>query len=267
MRRQSPSPRGILQLSCLISLVAAATAKPAGAGFIFTSLDLENSVFDSTGAGEGDADNITTATNPLNQTSIAQVGMNIIESTYAFQWNEGLGTADFNTDVSHAMRSAEIDTVTRIQIFIEPTEPLRVLIDGEIDYAHTPGDDSSLFFAMSIRNFDTFEYAFQERRQGGNLLLLPSSGTFAINGDAILNPGTLYRLQVVLDNDNISEPNPGILDANGFANFSIRPIPEPTAIALLALPTTILIRRRKRRAQSAQQQRTAQPPNFDFFKF
>lgn len=258
MDRRSHNVVTLLRLACLSLVVAITNAQPLRAGFVFTSLDLRNTITDTSGGpGVVDTDRITTATNPFNQTSIAQVGMNIVESTYAFQWNEGLGTADFDTNISHAMRSREIRTVTSLEFFLRPTEDLHVTVEGSIDYAHTPGDDTSLFFGMSVRDFATQDDVFREIRQGGNAILLPSAGTLAINGEAILNSGTLYRLRAVFDNNNWPEPNPGNLDASGFANFSIRPIPEPTAIALLTLPAALLIPRRQRRARSAQRPRSA----------
>ena len=233
-------------MSILLLLFVANTLR---AGFVATSLDLTDSVTDtSAGSAVVDFDSITTISNPLDQDSLAQVGMNIVESTYAFQWNETAGTGEFNTDLSHAIRSLSISTVTRVQVFIEPTEDLRVTVAGSLTYAHTPSRGFRVVFGMAIRDFSTSDDVFFERREGGNGLNDPASGTLAFMGEAILQAGTLYRLQAVLDNTNTGEPNIGDLDATGYADFHVAPlIPEPASALLLIIGITASGTQRRRR--------------------
>ncbi|MCB9853429.1 MAG: hypothetical protein H6819_10070 [Phycisphaerales bacterium] len=228
-------------------LLSLASSQSLRAGFVFHSLDLANSVHDYTGATDLDSDFITTATNPLNQTSLAQIGANIVESTYAFQWDGTLGTGTFATSLSHTIRSPDVETVTRVQIFIEPTEDLRVFVDGALTYNHTPNQEVGILYGMSVRNFTTSVEILQEVREGGNFYNDPSSGTFTISNETILQAGMLYRLQAVLDNLNAEHVNSGNLDATGHANFRIEPlVPEPHTAVLLAFAAVALIPRYRR---------------------
>lgn len=224
-------------------LLAIASVPTARAGFVVSSLQLEDGVLTD---DDIQSNRIDTISNPLNQDSIAQVGMNIVESTYAFQWDESLGTGDFNTSMTHAIRSLDVRTVTRVQIFLEPDEDLSVTMHGSLTYAHTPNRDFGVLYGMSIYDFDMSTDVFQETHRGGNSYVEPSSGTFTIDDEAILHAGRLYRLHAVLDNLNNGEPNVGNLDASGYANFHIEPlVPEPACGLMLLLGVPWVGRSRK----------------------
>ncbi|HPF37577.1 MAG TPA: PEP-CTERM sorting domain-containing protein [Phycisphaerae bacterium] len=229
----------------IIGLIALSAPQVVSAGFVVSMLQIDDGV--STHS-EIDFETVSIVSNPLNHDSLAQIGMNIVESTYAFQWNETAGTGEFDTDLSHAIRSLNVSTVTRVQVFIEPTEDLRATIEGSISYSHTTNQEIGVLFGMAIRDFGTSRDAFHERLEGGVLYNEPSTGTLDVGGEAILYAGALYRLQLVLDCTNIAESNVGNLDASGFANFRLEPlVPEPTTALLLALAAASIGARRRRR--------------------
>ncbi len=228
-------------------LVVVNAAATGNAGITIGSQDLFNLVRDSSGPSSiQDSDSITSISNPLLQSSTAQLGNNIASSTYDYNWIEDIGVGDFKSIVSQQMlESVRVSTATRQQIFIETDVDLIVTFDGSIDYSHTPGDETQFLFGMSVRDVLTTEVFFTQSFEGGNADLLPASGTLAVSGETIIPAGGLYRLQVALSADNFDEDSAGIYDANGFANISIRPVPEP-ASALLLLPTVALLRYRRR---------------------
>ncbi len=232
----------------VLSLLASSIS--ANAGFDISMWSLRNTVRDSSGPSSvQDTDRITDINNPLDQSSSAQVGDNIAASSYDFSWLEEAGIGDFHTTFDHEMRfTSDISTDTVIQIVVAPTSALMVTVAGQVDYAHTPGDFSEFNFGMSVRDLGTQAFLFQQSREGGNGDFLPAVGTFNINGTAILQPGNIYRLQTVLGGDNILIDDPvGIYDAEGFANFTIRPVPEPVALVPTLIGACWTFRRRERR--------------------
>ena len=234
----------------------------AEAGFSVTSLDLRSSVRSSViGESLTDAETIDQISNPLLNTTMGQIGDNVASSSYDFSWVEEIGIGDFNTTFTHTMRnSPSIRTVTNVTFFIENDVDLMVSLTGSVDYSHTSGDETQFLFGASIRDLDTSVLLFSEGMEGGNADLLPASGTLSFDGSVVLPAGGRYRFLAVLDADDLAEPNPSIYDANGFANISIRPVPEPHTALLLLFGTAAAVYRRPRRALACDQ-RAPSPPN------
>ncbi len=228
-------------------LVLFGSAFDANAGFELTSWSLRNTIRDSSGpSSTQQTDRTTEIINPLQTSSMAVIENNIASSTYDFSWLEDVGIGDFNLAVSHQMRnSPSINTVTNVRFFIETNTDLMVSLNGALDYSHTSGDETQFLFGASITDIATLEHIYLADLEGGNADLLPASGTLSFDGSVMLPAGGLYRFLAVLDADNFDEDSAGIYDANGFANISIRPVPEP-ASALLLLPTLALLRHRRR---------------------
>ncbi len=235
----------VVVIACLLSLPLASSR--AEAGFSVTSLDLRSSVRSSViGESLTDAETIDQISNPLLNTTMGQIGNNVASSSYDFSWIEEIGIGDFNTTFSHAMRnSPSIRTVTSITLIIETAAELRVSYSGLLDYSHTPGDETQFLFGTSILDVDTSSLFFSQTMEGGNADLLPASGQLELNAEVTLPADRTFFFSLTLDADDLAEPNPGIYDANGFANISIRPVPEPTT-ALVMLPVFILLRRARR---------------------
>ncbi len=191
-----------------------------------------------------DSDDILTVTNPLLYAAHTQVGLNGTMVDYDYSWLTDMAFGDFNTSFTHAIRSFRVATVSTGQIFIIPGEDIRVTVNGSLNYWHTPGDEGAINYFATVRDMSTNADVFNEHRQGGNLYLLPSSGTLTIQAEAELSAGIPYRLRYGLQTDNTGDlPPTGIADASGFVNFHIEPlIPEPATLALL-LPAMLLIRR------------------------
>ncbi len=234
----------VVVIACLLSFCS---IQETQAGFTVISQDLFNLVAVPGPAGSDDFERLTDILNPLQTTSTAQVGENIASSTYDFSWLEDIGIGDFNTTFSHQMRNSPgIRTVTDLAFFIETDVDLVVTLNGSLDYSHTPGDETQFLFGASIRDLDTSALLFSEGMEGGNADLLPASGTLSFDGTVVLPAGGLYRFLAVLDADDLAEPNPGIYDANGFANISIRPVPEPQALLFVLFGASATILRRPR---------------------
>ena len=242
--------RARLQIAVIIAGLALfqIETEHAEAGFSVTSLDLRSSVRSSViGESLTDAETIDQISNPLLNTTLGQIGDNIARTTFDFSWLEDVGIGDFNTTFSHAMRSSpSIRTVSSIKLIIETDAELRVSYSGLLDYSHTPGDETQFLFGTSILDVDTSSLFFSQGMEGGNADLLPASGQLELNAEVILPADRTYFFSLTLDADDLAEPNPGIYDANGFANISIRPVPEPQALLLVLFGASAAILRRPR---------------------
>ncbi len=239
--------RGGRMLVCVVALIVARPSSVVVAVEV-TSWDLRTGVQDFSGqTSVSDLRRINVVSNPPITTSVASVGLNSATTDYDYSWLLDMAFGDFNTSFVHAIRSVKIRTVSTGQIFIIPGEDIRVTVNGSLNYWHTPGDEGAINYFATVRDMSTNADVFNEHRQGGNLYLLPSSGTLTIQAEAELSAGIPYRLRYGLQTDNTGDlPPTGIADASGFVNFHIEPlIPEPATLALL-LPAMLLIRRPRR---------------------
>lgn len=236
-------------------------AVSAFAGFTVDSLSLRNTIRDSSGPSSiQETDRITDIVNPLQRSSAAQLGNNIASSSYDFSWIEDIGIGDFNTTFSHAMRnSLGIRTVTNVRFFIETDIDLMVSLAGSLDYSHTPGDETQFLFGASVRDIDSSNLLYSVGIEGGNADFLPASGILSFADTVFIPAGRTYQLLAVLDADDLAETNPGIYDANGFVNISIRPVPEPHTALLLLFGTAAAVYRRPRRALACDQRAPSLP--------
>ncbi len=222
---------------------------PAVAGYNVDSLLLLNLVQDSSGPSiVQDADRITDILNPLQLNSTAQLADNIAASSYDYSWLEDAGIGDFHTTFDHEMRfTSDVRTVTRVELVIETTADVMVAFEGSLAYSHTPGDFTDIGIGYSVVELSQFDVLLNEALEGGNGDFLPASGTLDLTGDVILPAGFTYRLSATVDNFNILIDDPvGIYDAEGFANFTIRPVPEPHVAWLFIVSAAIAVVRRRR---------------------
>lgn len=241
-------------MKCIAFIISTLTmcAAPSSlfAGFDVTAWNLSTGLADySSSPPPTNTDEVLSLSNPLIHTSHAQIGASFTTAQYDYGWLRDIATGHFNTNLTHAIRAPKIRSVSDGRIFILPSEDIRVTVTGQLSYFHTPGDEFSIDFAGTLRNMDTNLDVFNEHRKGGNLYLLPSTGTLTFSNEAILSAGTLYRLRYALDTGNTGDLLPtGTLDATGYVNFAIEPVvPEPATALLLLLLTTSPIARRRRR--------------------
>lgn len=239
-------------LMLMILVVATANANASAGEVQVLSWHLTAALSDDSGnLPVIDGVDISDLSNPLDSSSVARIGDNIASAAYDHSWIVALAFGDFNTSFTHNIRSPKVRTVTTSAIFITATEPVRVMIDGRLDYSHTPGDLDSLNFFASVRDESTSTNLFSDQTMTGALFFDPSNGTVLIHGEVILEPGTTYRLRYGLDSSNTADHLPtGTLNATGFVNFSIRPVPEPASALLLCVVSVMLqsIRRDRRRS-------------------
>ncbi len=218
----------------------------ASAGFDVTFWHLSTATSDLGDSSPADSEDVFAITNPLTQLVQTQIGPSFTSAYYDHSWLPDLAVGTFNTDITHGIASPDIINVTRTQIFFLADEPIRVTINGSLTYSHTPGDDTGIRFGASVRDTTTNDDLSSQTEQGGNLYLLPSAGTLNIAGEAILDAGVIYRLQFVIDSSNTGDlPPTGTLDASGYLNFAITPVPEPATAMLLLAAAPILLRRRR----------------------
>lgn len=216
------------------------------AGFDVTSWQLLRSVVvDNQGS---DVEIIGTVSNPFQSNVTAQIGLDNLAANYDFIWDESPAIGDFNTSLTHEIRSPGVRIQNATNIYILPTEPVAVTIEGRLDYAHTPGDQLQLKFLANILNLTTIENEFTGGAFTGEGFSGPSSDTVFIDAEIILQPGMSYRLSHLLESSNQTPiPANGIFDATGFVNYSIRPVPEPATACLTALLTLPFVFRKSRR--------------------
>lgn len=233
-----------------LALVILTASSTAWGAFVVDLWDLETSVSERIDDNTiNDSESITLITNPLFETIHAQVNDNSFsQASFDYVWSPSLATGEFNTTITHAILAPESRAVTDSKIFIIPAEDIVVTISASLTYSHTPGDLSSINFFASIRDESApLPQLLNEHRRGGNLYFLPSSGTLTIDEEIILSAGTTYRLRNGLDSSNTADSLPtGTIDATGFVNFSIRPVPEPTTALLLTFAAASIVLQRHR---------------------
>ncbi|MCB9855030.1 MAG: PEP-CTERM sorting domain-containing protein [Phycisphaerales bacterium] len=234
-----------IKASVLLAAIFLASATQVRAGFQVLNWELSTFLIESAGnTSQDDGEYITTLSNPLQETRTAQIGDNLVSAAYDHSWIEDLAWGDFNMSFDHQIRTPEVRTISISAIYIIPSSPVSVSFDGQLDYSHTPGDLDSLNFFASVRDESTLAYAVRFQTRTGELYFQPPSGSIPIHGEAILAPGVTYRLRYGLDSDNLSDSLPtGTLDASGYVNFSIRPVPEPASLLLIASGAIAALRR------------------------
>jgi hypothetical protein len=243
-----------IRSTILLFAIACAVAAPVQAGFQVLDWHLTAALSDHSGdLPIIDGVDITQVSNPLNTTSLAQIGTNFATATYDHSWIESLAWGDFNTSFTHQIRTPEVKTVADSRIVFTPTEPVHVTLDGQTTYSHTPGDLDSISFGFEIQDADTLEDFVLETRRGGNLYFQPASATINLHAETVLPADRTYQFQLGLQSDNISDNLPtGILDASGYVNFSIRPVPEPGVVLLIG-PMVLVFARGLRCRSSGRQ--------------
>ncbi|MBK8266780.1 MAG: PEP-CTERM sorting domain-containing protein [Planctomycetes bacterium] len=162
--------------------------------------------------------------------------------------DEAFGT--FGSNFTHVTRTVRVRQISTVAINIIPTEDIRITFDASVTYAHTPGDETVVTFGGGVANLTQGFPVFVENFNAGNAYSEPASDVLTIQGEAILLAGNTYRLGYTLDTDNgadFTHPPTGILDATGWANFTIAPVPEPSTVFLIAAALPLLRRRRAQR--------------------
>jgi len=227
--------------------VALIHVESSKAAFQVINWDLATGVQDLSFPGSADGEFRTVVMNPYQETIQGQIGSNQSISQFSYSWVRDLAQGTFDTSITHTIRSPRIRSISGGEITIVPDEDILVSVNGSMIYAHTPGDDFALLFGFGIRDVTANQWLYQEVRRGGNLFLLPSAGVLDIQRQDILMAGRTYRLDYVLDDNNTSDSLPtGILDAEGFVNVAVQPVPSPSSLSVAILGLPLLLRRTRR---------------------
>ena len=237
----------VLQNFCFFCLALAflAWSGTVHAGFEVAAWDLLTFTQDrSADIPETDSERLTMLQNPLNHVSDTMIDPNTARTSYDFSWLMDYGT--FDMDIEHHLETFRVRTVSDGHLLIEPDTDLRMTIDASLTYSSVPGDQAFVRLKMFVIDETTQARLFDESERGGNAAFEPASGTLAFAGDFTLPAGTTYRIDYLVDADNLSEPAPdGPIDTNGFIHFELSPVPEPSSAALVLLGTVLASRRRR----------------------
>jgi len=238
----------------LLLLLSLALPSSALAGFQVLSWDLTTGVQDFSDGADQDVDRHLTVTNPWQFTSLSSLddgGISISQAAYDYHWTSDLSEGQFNTDLTQALRSDEATSIAYAFVFIRPDTDVRITLDAFLTYGHTPGDETDITFGAGVVNMAESSVVFTHSFQGGNGLLLPAAGEFAIHDEAILEAGITYRVRYTVDARNtfdLNSPPTGICDTAGWVRYQITPVPAPGTLSLLGPVLGSLMLRRPRRS-------------------
>ncbi|HWL94107.1 MAG TPA: hypothetical protein VNT79_11290 [Phycisphaerae bacterium] len=252
MNRFSPRVSNIqvVMVTFGVCLIVLMPMRQSEAAFDVSMWNLSTRLSQQTDAGQiSDSVDIFELSNPLSQTARAELTNSFNESQFAYHWLTEEATGQFHTAVTHGHRDPEMRTVSDGRMHILADEPLHVLLSGSLTYAHIPGDIVGINFNARLRNLDSGQDVFLDLHRGGNLYFEPSSGILTMSNSAILDPGIPYELRYVVDSSNTGDLLPtGPVDASGWVEWSIQPVPETSTLFML-LAALILCPRHARARQ------------------
>ena len=235
------------KLSCVAALVLVAAAPLAHADFIIPQWRVGVTVHDSS-SGQSASSTFATVQNPFQDSHSVSVGISTAESAYDFAWS-----ADFGSFLIEGAHEAEdVDDLTLFSqssgfIWVAPSIDLSLEIAAAYSYYLPPG---MMLARLEIAAFDvdTSENLFYAREQDNSFDGYPVSGTFTIDGNATLPAGHTIVLHYEMIIQSFSGQTGLLGTGTGSVSFTLQPVPEPSALALLAPLVLIVPRRRHRRS-------------------
>ncbi len=153
--------------------------------------------------------------------------------TYDLSWSGDV--AHFQSTIDHHLQGFRGGLSSNGGIRIRPAVDSIVTLSGTWTYNLYPALLGGVFFSISASEVGG-AILWREFGSGGNVHLLPSSGTFNFSGSALLQAGVLYSLGYNA-NTNSHDPPPASATwlGAGFIDIFVNPVPEPVTAAMLAL--------------------------------
>jgi hypothetical protein len=227
-------------------LVALGLGRPAGAradAFTVEQWFLDVVVQDSS-TSEHVSAGFRTVQNPFQDShSVALAsGLTTAAAEYDFSWFPDYGSFGIEASLqAEDTGGFHVGAVSRGLIYLEPTVDLTVLVSGAYSY-DLPVGSLATDFSILVADAETYEIFFYDF-QGDDTFLDPSaSGTFTMEGEAVLPAGRTYLMDYTMDLDAYGSTG-ALATGSGWVNFQI--IPEPATATLLLLPAAVLLLRRR----------------------
>ncbi|KKK80640.1 hypothetical protein LCGC14_2821460, partial [marine sediment metagenome] len=165
---------------------------------------------------------------------------------YDFWW-EG-NSASFDVDIDHQFEVHIEDSRSSFAtgwLYLTTTVDLTLTADAFYTYAFPPAASSYSHMKFRVADVDNGENLFSQTEFGGTIWLEPPSATLALATTLTLPAGREYFIQYRFGLDTFDNSAPGEwTTAFGSVSWTLRPVPEPATISLLALAAAPLLRPR-----------------------
>ena len=182
--------------------------------------------------------------NPFQTVHSAMFGSSTATVNYDFAWSGDSG--HFDLGAIHHLEELEGDTSSSGYVFVVPAVDSNVSFSGSWRFAWPSATRGSTSLHLAIVDAQTEEFVADEVAFGGNVGLGPPFGTLNVQGGATLLATRGYFVQYTVFIDHFDPTPPGTYgEGVGEIHFSMTPVPEPAALALI-LPALFFPRRRKR---------------------
>ncbi len=205
-------------------------------------------VFDSL-TDESDSQISVVVVNPLQIVFDAQLGASTATASLDYAWQPDAGAGTFRLDgVLEAQGSAQrFSSAAGGAVWVQGSVDLILGIDASFSYFMPPGDrEAHLNFVVLTVNPSSVVYANEQRalRMIGD----PPTGTFMIDDQILLSAGSIFRLRHDMSLINFGGSPDLLSTGNGYINFTLEPVPEPSSACLAACGLALLLRKRRSRA-------------------
>ncbi|GMU32526.1 MAG: hypothetical protein HS101_14400 [Planctomycetia bacterium] len=166
-----------------------------------------------------------------------------ISASYDIGWL--LDEAHFDITTAHHLAQLDGETITSGRMYFTPSVDSIVTFTGSWQYAWPSTVLGNTHFFWGISDLDHDIGIIGDSRTGGNVGVGSPFGSWTSNGTGLLMANQQYFLFYSATTRNFDPTPPGTFgEASGEFHFTIKPIPEPAAALLLALP---LLTKRSRR--------------------
>lgn len=235
-----------IQSQFVLALSAAAIAfgqRDAVGQLNVESWSLSTAVQDLSSGGGQDTRRFNTVLNPFQDSHSAQLGPGTATTAYDFAWSAD--NANFRIDVSHAdpdLGNTRYVTTSSGSIYFTPAVATRVTLNGLLDY-QLPVYGIDLRYSVSIYDAQTFQSFFSFTRLVDTFSQpAPATGRIVAERVGTLPVGRNYLMQYVIYLNAFGNTG-AIATADGYMNLNFTPVPEPAALALVALAAACFPRR------------------------
>lgn len=228
---------GIL-LSCAVSAPAQADVLSVSSWSLATGVG---------SAGDGIGGLFEVVENPFSASQYFEYGPSAGSTAYTaynFAWSDSGG--DFLIQASH--RAEDYDVRSSSNGFIRFTSIVDLLLTVEGSYTYDlPGGPMVVRVAVTAYDALTHDELFSQGFNDNTFLEGHAEGSVPLQGQALLPANREISFNYTMHIDTLGST--GLIGSgDGFVHFTLQPIPEPSALALLLL-TALAVRRRPRQSQ------------------
>lgn len=207
---------------------------------IVESWELDTGIHDSSPNGDSEFAAFSVVMNPLQNSHTASIANTNTSATYDFGWTGD--SAHFDLITNHHQEQLRGNTIAEGRIHLIPSVDSTINAWGSWQYAWPNSAEGLTTISFNVVDLETKELIAIDNAYGGNLDLGPPFGTLSIQGSGLLLAGREYEVFYATNVYFYTTTPTG--EASGEIHFTITPVPEPAALALI-LPALLLPRRKR----------------------